>query len=124
MQLLTGTRYGLPADGVAACKLGKDEQARVRLRGFYKGHICVGKKKFSCIFLKPVDDASPWIYCSKGAFINIVQWMLSKNLSWDDEFVVIYEDALNPYTDTDLNRRGEIQRLAVIVEFGPSQGVV
>lgn len=102
MRELKGTRYGLPPSGTAY-QLGLGDIVEVRLRDFYKGYICVGKRKFSCAFFK-TTTGSAWIYCSKGRFIDIVQW-IDKLGDFDTVFYLQYAaGALTPYTKEDLLR--------------------
>ncbi len=81
MILLTGnSRYGTPDKG-RAFKLSPGEWAKVTFRGFYKGYIRVGKRAYSCAFLKVVGgDLAPgdWVYCSKGAFMDIAHYAETK----------------------------------------------
>lgn len=89
MILNGNTRYGLPPQGQAV-KLEPGEWARVRLAGFYKGHIRCGKRAFACVFLPRLDEPG-WIYVSKGNFLNVVVWVDQHVKSFEGEFCVEYQ---------------------------------
>jgi hypothetical protein len=125
VQTLSGTRYSLPADhGVV--KLDENEVVSVRLRGFFKGWMCVGKRKVSCVFLLTVaSDVCAWVYCSKSRFLDVVKWVDDHGLGLDDSFLVAYEaGALTPMTEQGLQRWRSAQELAVRLLYGPTQGCV
>jgi hypothetical protein len=127
MKILTGSRYNLPSQGLGdeslACKLDPGDRVRVAFRGFYKGWMCVGPRKVSCVFFKPVGP-EPWVYCSKSRFLDVVKYLEIKGIGFDDSFTLVYEGILSPYTDADLEEHGRVELLAVQVEYGPTQGRV
>ena len=105
MQILTGTRWGLPLGGRPACKLDEGESVVTSLQGIYKGHMCVGKRKVSCLFFAPTISTLLWIYCSKSRFIDIVLWAVRKNLNLSDVFALKYlGKMLVPMTEEDILR--------------------
>jgi len=121
MKLLTGTRYCLPEGSRASCKLDEGDVVRVSLRNFFKGWICVGVRKVSCVLCLPVGP-EPWVYCSKSRFLDIVKWVESHGHDFQSEFNLQYNAGLIPMTDLDLQRTLEVRKLAVAVAYGPSQG--
>ena len=122
MKQLVGSRYSLPDDGRPACKLDDGDVVRVALRGFFKGNMSVGARRVACVFLRPVGD-EPWVYCSKGRFLDVVKWVESRGLDFHTEFSVEYaRGSLNPMTDADLVRAVDTRRMAVEVTYGPFQG--
>lgn len=93
METLNGnTRYAFPEDGTPAVKLGEGETVEVRLRGFHKGNIRVGKRAYACVFLRRCD-APGWVYVSKGRFLDLVGW-IDRDLSGDHlaPFRMTYRD--------------------------------
>jgi hypothetical protein len=127
MKILTGSRYNLPSQDLGgdrpACKLDTGDRVRVTLRGFYKGWMCVGPRKVSCVFFKPVGD-EPWVYCSKSRFLDVVKYLEENGVGFDDTFTLVYKGVLSPYTDADLEHQVGVELLAVQVEYGPTQGRV
>ena len=121
MKLLVGSRYLLPLDGRAACRLDEGDVVKVSLRGFFKGWMCVGSRKVSCVFFLPVGP-EPWVYCSKSRFLDIVKWVGEHTSDFGFEFNLQYNVGLNPLTDLDLQRSVEMRKLVVAVAYGPSLG--
>lgn len=98
MERLDGNgRYGTPTG--ACYKLGKDEEARVQLAGFYKGYVRCGKAAYACVFLRCAESPDTWIYVSKGAFIDLV-FLLQRDALLERPFWVCYNgSSLDVYTD-------------------------
>ena len=122
MKFLTGTRYSLPPDERGACKLDEGEVVKVRLERFFKGCMCVGLRKVSCIFFLPVGP-EPWVYCSKSRFMDIVKWVEFHGCDFHYEFNLQYWGGmLIPLTDSDLELVAQSRRLAVEGVWGAAQG--
>jgi|GEM_PF-1838773 hypothetical protein len=122
MKLISGTRYGLPDDDRGACKLDDGDTVKVSLEGFFKGWMCVGVRKVSCIFFQPVGPG-PWVYCSKSRFLDIVEWTEFHGHDFHTEFNLQYNaGGLIPLMDSELPYQEELRRMAVVAIHGLAKG--